>query len=554
VKGRLPAVAALLALGFGALGVAWWSGRERGRTGAPAGPPGGGAAPPPREPPREPPGEPPREPPDEPPKDPPNDPSADDGKPRAGWRFGEDWRALRARAPSHLNAYCGACHAVPSPTVTTRADWTRVLNLMRPLMEAKRLPVPSAAETAELMNFYLANAPAKFLELPEGEAPAAIELRGAEVGNPRGGAPRVTNVGIADLDRDGRPDLTVCDDATSTVSWVRNAPDGWKEASLATLTAPAHAAAADADGDGDLDVFVAGLGSLHPTDALTGYVTLLVNEGEKGFRREDLIRDQPRMADVEPADFDGDGDLDLAAGAFGWRLTGYVAWMRKDPGGYELVPLAERSGTIHVPPADIDGDGDMDFVAVQAQDAERVMAYLNDGRGNFTEKKLFDAENPLFGLSGIELTDLDRDGDLDILASNGDALDDPEGRPKPYHGVQWLENTGDLAFEWREIGRAYGVYRAVSADVDGDGDLDVAAAVMFGNWRNSKARGLIWFENDGKLRWTRHDVERSPDHLITLAAGDLDGDGATELVAGRMMLAADGSAGNGVSRWTRSEK
>jgi hypothetical protein len=61
--------------------------------------------------------------------------------------------------------------------------------------------------------------------------------------------------------------------------------------------------------------------------------------------------------------------------------------------------------------------------------------------------------------------DFDLDGDLDLLVSNGDTLDDDV--LKPYHGVSWLENLGDLRFEVHVIGHLYGCESACSGDVDG---------------------------------------------------------------------------------------
>ena len=59
--------------------------------------------------------------------------------------------------------------------------------------------------------------------------------------------------------------------------------------------------------------------------------------------------------------------------------------------------------------------------------------------------------------------------------SNGDALD-TQPDPKPYHGVQWQENRGNLQFQFHDIGRYYGAAVARA----GDGDLDVVA----GSWLN----------------------------------------------------------------------
>ena len=71
--------------------------------------------------------------------------------------------------------------------------------------------------------------------------------------------------------------------------------------------------------------------------------------------------------------------------------------------------------------------------------------FRNTGEGTFRKEVLFKSDLRYYGMSGIELTDLDRDGDTDILVINGDTFD---GRPpellKPYqvHGLAWLENDG----------------------------------------------------------------------------------------------------------------
>jgi FG-GAP repeat len=43
-------------------------------------------------------------------------------------------------------------------------------------------------------------------------------------------------------------------------------------------------------------------------------------------------------------------------------------------------------------------------------------------------------------------------------------------------------------------------------------------------------------ENDGRQRFTMRTIASSPTHLITLAAGDLNGDGRPDLVAGGMHI------------------
>ncbi len=307
----------------------------------------------------------------------------------------------------------------------------------------------------------------------------------------------------------------------------------WQEHSLAQVPAPTRLAVVDFDADGDQDVLVADLGTLAPTDELAGRIVLLAREGESWTPRV-LASGLPKLSDVRPADVDGDGDLDVFAAAFGMFSGGGAGWLEVDGDTATWHWLLSQNGTSHAPTVDLDADGRPDAVALVSQQHERVIALLNRGEGQFEQRVLFQAEHPMFGLSSVEPVDLDQDGDTDLLLTNGDPLDDSH-TPKPWHGVQWLENHGALRFEAHVVGPLLDASAATCSDLDGDGDLDVVATGM-GNLPSAEPlASVVWFENDGQQHFSRHPLDPSaPSSLVTVAVGDLDGDGRDEVIVGAM--------------------
>ena len=348
--------------------------------------------------------------------------------------------------------------------------------------------------------------------------------------------PLVAHIQAVDLDRDGLLDVVLCDDRGNFVSWIRQDPAGtYTERVLADeLIAPSHVEVIDFDGDGDLDMLVGVLGMLFPNNDKIGSVVILENDGSFNFRKHLVAEKIARVSDVRGGDLDNDGDMDLAVAQFGYD-DGETRWI-ENLGNWEFQShiLQYLSGPVNVEITDIDFDNDLDIISLVSQEWEEIYCFINDGAGEFQPKLLFGSSNQDYGSSGIALSDLDQDGDQDILYTNGDAFDyiPPQGRP--WHGVQWLENKGNLEFQFHRICNFTGATNVRSADIDNDGDLDLFAASAFNLWDLPGSNSFIWLENDGKMQFILHEISRDPTHLLTCEPGDFNNDGLMDVITGGM--------------------
>ncbi len=367
--------------------------------------------------------------------------------------------------------------------------------------------------------------------------PAKIDfLQSVPVGANFTAPPKISNIISTDLDGDGLLDAIVCDCESNQVSWIRQHPLGvFKETVLASnLIAPAHAEAVDFDNDGDVDILVAVLGMLFPNNDPIGSLVVLENDGSHIFEKRVLLDRVARVSDVRSGDLDEDGDLDLAVTQFGYD-DGETRWL-ENLGNWEFKShiIQSLAGGIHCPIADLNGDGHLDITVLVSQESEEIYVFSGDGTGNFQPNRIYGADNRDFGSSGLWLYDLDQDGDDDLLYTNGDAFDYLPPSPRPWHGIQWLENLGELKFRYRRIIDFGGTVGAVPNDIDGDGDLDIVAISGANHWANPDSQSMIWLENQGNYQYQPRDIANAPTHLQTIATGDFDDDGHIDFLTGGM--------------------
>eukprot|EP00913_Durusdinium_trenchii_P005676 g5294.t1 len=345
-------------------------------------------------------------------------------------------------------------------------------------------------------------------------------------------------IAAADFDRDGDLDLTSADYTPNNMLYLfENNSRGKFKKHIIQKDDPKRLErhmVGDVDGDGDLDVVI--------VKNLYGHLLWFENSGKpmngKLWKRHVITTDLPGAYDVALADFDKDGDLDVAASS--WKPGSQFAWFENDGtpanGLWKKHMIEDKvAETRTMRTADFDGDGDIDLLGT-GRAANQVIWYENTRAGGKVvwKKHLIDAKSkcPAHG----NPVDMDGDGDIDVVMALGfyyrPGSDDPTASVRREDNqVVWYENNGSPAKgNWKKhvIGPEFDdAFEAVAGDLDGDGDIDVAAT----SWRNPGR--VVWYENHGdpKGKWTRHMLKNNWRSANQVIIADLNGDGRPDIAA-----------------------
>lgn len=167
------------------------------------------------------------------------------------------------------------------------------------------------------------------------------------------------------------------------------------------------------------------------------------------------------------------------------------------------------NGAYAVYATDMDGDGDMDVLG-SAYYEQEIAWWENDGNQSFN-KHVIDSnlDLPLIN-SSVFATDIDGDGDVDVLGPT-DWIDE----------FAWWENDGNENFTKHSLSSQVSYPEAVSAlDLDGDRDVDILVG----------GAGVAWWQNDGQQNFSRRVVDNVELHMTSVYPIDLDKDGDVDIL------------------------
>jgi hypothetical protein len=203
----------------------------------------------------------------------------------------------------------------------------------------------------------------------------------------------------------------------------------------------------------------------------------------------------------------------------GWRTAGAVLLLP-----FAVLVLATvftvpiritDPSTTDVAVGDLDHDGDPDLVLARGHHSHHVdLVLLNDGKGRFEQRNLSDIADSSFA---VALADVTGDDNLDVIIGNDHQYPTVVYFANPTAHFTFAGSVGDSAWNTRDV---------LLADFDADGDPDLVVA---NRDRPNQPGGTYLCLNDGRGSFSscRLLLQES---ATRIAAGDLTGDGAPDLV------------------------
>lgn len=236
---------------------------------------------------------------------------------------------------------------------------------------------------------------------------------------------------------------------------------------------------ADLDGDGDVDVVTRGQSGF---GSKAGNKILLWRQNSPDSWSQGVI-DCPHGEGLALGDMDGDGDADVVVGARWYENP-------RDIVGKLWAEHVDSSSWTHedskVEVGDINGDGRLDVCLTPAEGNYRIAWFVSPRdprKGDWAEHVI---EKSIGGIHSLQIVDMDGDGDLDIVVAKMHQYEPPHEV-----AIYFNERKGE---SWTKLVLATtGSHNVEVSDIGKDGDLDVMGA----NWSGPYQPVELW-ENTGR--------------------------------------------------------
>lgn len=327
-------------------------------------------------------------------------------------------------------------------------------------------------------------------------------------------ASSISSITTADFDQDGDKDIITTLRNQNQVVWFENLDGSGTFSDKVVITTDATdtytTLVTDINNDATLDI-------VYTANNVIGWLGNSDGSGTNFSSAQIITSKAYNVRSVISADIDGDGKKDLISASYD---DDKVAWYKNIDNtgtfGRQVVIARAIESPNYVYTGDFDGDGDLDLLANSQHDAKLTWLENVNGIGFFGKEHIITESVTVGNITPYAYpADLDGDGDLDIASRQGTNL-------------FWWENDGLGNFEVQHlIHNANSATIIRTADLDGDGDMDI----MTGQYNNDK---LVWYRNLGGGNFGTEQIIFNPGgnngSLTSLQIADMDGDGDMDFI------------------------
>ncbi len=444
-------------------------------------------------------------------------------------------------------AYCASCHLYPDPTLLDKSTWqTSVLPKMAQHLgleqDAFKLfsgmdmeemqavinagiypdnPTINKADFDKIVTFYVENAPEKPIP-QDSKTKVTIGLPNFKLIKSIGKYDEIPAVTFVKFDTAHN---TILVGNRGSKNILKKHDLNFKLIDSINIKSPISDILINSK---DLGILTMGL--MDPNDKKRGEFALINEFGKSKLLIADSLR---RPVNITKADLNNDKIDDFIICNFG-NQVGSLIWI--DGKTKKQNTINNLPGSRKAIIKDMNGDNKPDIMVLMTQAKEQIILYLNNGLGFFSEKILLRFP-PVYGSSYFELDDFNNDGYMDILYTNGDNAD-LSIVLKKYHGIRIFMNGGKNNFKQTYFYPMYGASKAMAADFDLDGDLDIAAISFFPDQNQKPNEGFLLLSNTGNNKDFKINSikEANEGKWMVMDINDMDHDGDTDIILGSFKL------------------